>query len=169
MTRDERGLAPAQDPVLLEVDGLSKTFPARHGAKVYAVPDLSFSVRRGTTVGLVGESGSGKTTAGRSLLRLIEPSGGRILFDGVDLLRLSRRQMNRYRRDMQIIFQDPYSSLNPRLRVCDILGEALNTHGFPRGARRAHRHRPRAGGRAEIYRRRRAGLGAGCVGTGAGA
>ncbi|MBT9432872.1 ATP-binding cassette domain-containing protein [Candidatus Sodalis endolongispinus] len=119
-------MAPDQDPVLLEVDGLSKTFPTRHGAKVYAVQDLSFSVRRGTTVG-------------RSLLRLIEPSGGRILFDGVDLLRLSRRQMNRYRRDMQIIFQDPYSNLNPRLRVSDILGEALNTRGFPRGARLAQR------------------------------
>ncbi|AHF77391.1 Putative oligopeptide ABC transporter, ATPase component [Sodalis praecaptivus] len=139
MTRDEGGNTLAPQSVLLEVDGLYKTFPSRHGTHVYAVQDLSFSLRRGTTVGLVGESGSGKTTAGRSLLRLIEPSGGRVMFEGVDLLRLNRRQMNRYRREMQIIFQDPFSSLNPRLRVRDIIGEALNTRGFPRGARRALR------------------------------
>lgn len=131
--------SPTQQDILLQVDGLYKNFPTRQGGSVRAVQGLSFRLRRGTTVGLVGESGSGKTTAGRSLLRLIEPSGGRVLFEGVDLLSLTPRQMRPYRRQMQIIFQDPFSSLNPRLRVRDILGEALDTCGFARGAPRRAR------------------------------
>jgi peptide/nickel transport system ATP-binding protein len=123
---------------LLKVENLTKHFPARSGI-VKAVDGVSFEVRRGTIVGLVGESGSGKTTAGRCALRLIEPSSGRISFDGVDLTALSDRRMRDYRRRMQIVFQDPYSSLNPRLRVEDIIGEAIDTHGLARGAKRRER------------------------------
>ena len=101
---------------LLSVQGLTKRFPTRSGT-VKAVDGVSFDVKRGTIVGLVGESGSGKTTAGRCTLRLVEPNEGRIVFDGVDLRTLSERDMRAYRRRLQIIFQDPYSSLNPRLRV----------------------------------------------------
>ena len=104
-----------------------------------AVEDISFDVRRGTIVGLVGESGSGKTTAGRCVLRLVEPTAGRVVFDGVDLTTLSDRDMRAYRRRMQIVFQDPYSSLNPRLRVEDIIGEAIDTHDLARGAARRDR------------------------------
>jgi peptide/nickel transport system ATP-binding protein len=133
----------ARDPVtapdvLLSVEGLTKHFPAR-GGTVRAVEDVGFTVRRGTVVGLVGESGSGKTTVGRTILRLVEPSRGRAVFDGVDLFALPPKAMRAYRRRLQIIFQDPYSSLNPRLRVSDILGEAIDTHGLARGgARREH-------------------------------
>src|SRR5215203_380098 len=112
---------------LLSVQGLTKQFQTRNGT-VKAVDGVSFDVKRGTIVGLVGESGSGKTTAGRCTLRLIEPSAGRIVFDGVDLRTVSDREMRTYRRRLQIVFQDPYSSLNPRLRVEEIIGEAIDTH-----------------------------------------
>jgi oligopeptide/dipeptide ABC transporter ATP-binding protein len=125
------------DP-LLSVRDLAKHFPSRAGA-VRAVDGVSFDVRRGTIVGLVGESGSGKTTVGRCVLRLIEPSAGRLLFDGVDLLTLPERAMRGYRRRLQIVFQDPYSSLNPRLRVGEIIGEAIDTHRIARGAARRER------------------------------
>jgi peptide/nickel transport system ATP-binding protein len=124
---------------LLTVENLSKRFTLRNGKVVHAVEDVSFAVRRGTTTGLVGESGSGKTTAGRAILRLVEPSGGKAIFEGTDILALTPRQMRPYRQKLQIIFQDPYSSLNPRLRVDAIIGEALDTSGFPRGARRRER------------------------------
>ena len=124
---------------LLSVQGLTKHFPARGGRIVHAVEDVSFDVQRGSTVGLVGESGSGKTTAGRALLRLIEPSGGKALFDGVDLFSLSPRDMRAYRRKLQIVFQDPFSSLNPRMRIAGVIGEALDAAGYPRGKRRAER------------------------------
>lgn len=113
---------------LLEVRGLQKLFPAAGGAVVHAVEDVSFTIRKGTIVGLVGESGSGKTTVGRTLLRLVEPTGGQALFDGTDVFGLSKREMHAYRKRMQIVFQDPYSSLNPTMRVETILGEALVTH-----------------------------------------
>jgi peptide/nickel transport system ATP-binding protein len=109
--------------ILLSVRNLTKHFPGRGGA-VKAVDGVSFDVKRGTIVGLVGESGSGKTTVGRCILRLIEPSAGEVVFDQVDLRTLSDREMRRYRRRLQIVFQDPYSSLNPRLRVEDIIGDA---------------------------------------------
>ncbi|HEY4202125.1 MAG TPA: ABC transporter ATP-binding protein [Devosiaceae bacterium] len=128
----------AQEP-LLRVENLSKHFTIGNGRVVRAVEDVSFTVRRGTTTGLVGESGSGKTTAGRAILRLIEPSGGKAMFDGADLFALTPSQMRAYRQRLQIIFQDPYSSLNPRLRVDAIIGEALDARGFPRGARRRER------------------------------
>ncbi|RWM07072.1 ABC transporter ATP-binding protein [Mesorhizobium sp.] len=127
----------AQARPLLSVQGLTKHFPARGGRIVHAVEDVSFDIRRGSTVGLVGESGSGKTTAGRALLRLVEPTGGKALFDGVDLFSLSQREMRGYRQKLQIVFQDPFSSLNPRMRIGGIIGEALDAAGYARGKRRA--------------------------------
>ncbi|KQZ13109.1 peptide ABC transporter ATP-binding protein [Mesorhizobium sp. Root554] len=124
---------------LLSIQGLTKHFPARNDRIVHAVEDVSFDVKRGSTVGLVGESGSGKTTAGRAILRLIEPTGGKAIFDGVDLFSLSASDMRAYRRQLQIVFQDPFSSLNPRMRVAAILNEALDARGFPRGQARRDR------------------------------
>ena len=124
---------------LLEVKNLQKYFPIRKGifsrvvANVKAVQDISFKVSLGEVVGLVGESGSGKTTAGRSILRLIEPSAGEVKFDGVDITKLSKGRMREYRKKMQIIFQDPFASLNPRMTVGDIVGEALQIHRLARG------------------------------------
>jgi oligopeptide transport system ATP-binding protein len=118
---------------LLDVRHLSKEFSRRKGlfgaaSVVRAVDDVSFSIDKGETFGLVGESGSGKTTTGRCILRLIEPTQGEVLFDGRDVLRLSRGDLRRARRDMQIVFQDPYSSLNPRMRVDEIVEEPLVIH-----------------------------------------
>ncbi len=127
----------AQDAPLVEVEGLRKYFPIREGlvmsrvvGQVRAVEDVSFTIRRGQVLALVGESGSGKSTTGRALLRLIEPDAGRIRFDGVDLLGLTRKELRGFRRRMQIIFQDPYASLNPHLRVADMLDEALVIHAL---------------------------------------
>jgi len=130
---------PRQAKPLLSVQNLVKHFPARNGRIVHAVEDVSFDVKRGSTVGLVGESGSGKTTAGRAILRLVEPTSGKAIFDGVDLFSLSPREMRGYRQRLQIVFQDPFSSLNPRMRISAILGEALDARGFPRGKARADR------------------------------
>jgi len=119
---------------LLEVENLKKHFPIRIGlwgrirGHVKAVDGVSFRIWPGETLGVVGESGCGKTTLGRMLLRLIEATEGRICFDSVDLLRLSKKDMRIQRRKMQIIFQDPYSSLNPRMTVGGIIGEALKIH-----------------------------------------
>jgi len=118
---------------LLEVRHLSKEFSRRGGlfgraSTVTAVDDVSFSIERGETFGLVGESGSGKTTTGRCILRLVEPTSGEIVFDGRDVRGLSRRELRPARRDMQIVFQDPYSSLNPRMRVDAIVEEPLIIH-----------------------------------------
>ncbi|SDG61609.1 ABC transporter ATP-binding protein [Pelagibacterium luteolum] len=124
---------------LLTVDGLVKRFTGRGGKTVHAVEDVSFTIKRGTTVGLVGESGSGKTTAGRTLLRLIEPTGGKAVFDGTDIFALSDKDMRAFRQRMQIIFQDPFSSLNPRMRVEAIIGEALDACGYPKGQQRKDR------------------------------
>ncbi len=123
---------------LLEVRGLKKYFGAKQ-LPVRAVDDVSFSIGAGETLGLVGESGSGKSTIGRSILKLIEPTAGEILYKGVDLSGFSQRKMRPYRRHMQIIFQDPYASLNPRMRVADIIGEALDVHKLASGARRGER------------------------------
>jgi peptide/nickel transport system ATP-binding protein/oligopeptide transport system ATP-binding protein len=119
---------------LLVVDGLVRHFPIRHDlfgrptTLVRAVDGVTFSVQAGTTLGLVGESGCGKTTLGRCITRLDEPDAGRIDFDGTDILELGRRDMRRLRRDMQTVFQDPYSSLNPRRRVGDAIAEAFTIH-----------------------------------------
>jgi oligopeptide transport system ATP-binding protein len=119
---------------LLNVKDLKKHFPIIKGVLsktvgyVYAVDGVSFVVNPGETVGLVGESGCGKTTVGRCLIRLYDPTSGRIAFQGVDMTELSHSELIRLRTQMQIIFQDPYSSLNPRMRVRDIIGEALRVH-----------------------------------------
>lgn len=113
---------------LVEIKNLTKHFPASQGQVVRAVDDVSFNIQKGETFGLVGESGCGKTTVGRCLLRLIEPTSGEIRFDGQDLLKLSKGEMRTLRRRLQIVFQDPYSSLNPRMKVGDIIGEPLIVH-----------------------------------------
>ena len=127
-----------QTAPLIEVKGLKKYFGTGE-RPVRAVDDVSFAIRAGETLGLVGESGSGKSTIGRSVLKLVEPSAGAIRFEGVDLVPLSQRAMRPYRRSLQIIFQDPYASLNPRRRVGDTLAEALATHGLHPGPARAAR------------------------------
>jgi oligopeptide/dipeptide ABC transporter ATP-binding protein len=128
---------------LIEVKRLRKYFPAGGGILgagrevVKAVDDVSFTIRRGETFGLVGESGCGKTTTGRCILRLVEPTEGEVWFDGQDMLSLKGEELRRLRRDMQIIFQDPYSSLNPRMRVGEIIAEPLAIHrAGNRGERR---------------------------------
>lgn len=119
---------------LLEVDSLRVHLPLRNISpfrlkqSIKAVDGISFSIARGEIVGVVGESGSGKTTLGRSLLRLVTPSSGRIRFKGTDLTDLSSKEMYSFRRQMQMVFQDPYSSLNPRLTVAEIVGDPLSIH-----------------------------------------
>ena len=115
---------------LVQIENLKKHFPASGGQSVRAVDGVSFNIERGETLGLVGESGCGKTTVGRCLLRLIEPTSGDIKFDGQDLLSLGKSEMRALRRRMQIVFQDPYSSLNPRMKVGDIIGEPLIVHSI---------------------------------------
>jgi oligopeptide/dipeptide ABC transporter ATP-binding protein len=123
---------------LLVVNNLTKYFPVRSGllqrvsAWVQAVDKVSFSVKKGETLGMVGESGCGKTTVGRSILRLIEPTSGEVKFDGKDILKMSSGGMKPLRRDMQIIFQDPYASLNPRMPIGESVMEGLNIHGIGR-------------------------------------
>ena len=130
----------SDQPILLEVKNLRTWFPIRRGilqrtvGHVKAVDDVSFFVRRGETLGLVGESGCGKTTVGRTILRLIANSGGEVRFDGKDVLGAGALDMRRLRREMQIIFQDPGGSLNPRMRVGRIIGEPLEVHGLTSSA-----------------------------------
>jgi peptide/nickel transport system ATP-binding protein len=135
---------------LLEIRNLTKVFP--HGespfggksrGEVRAVDDVSLDLHAGETVGLVGESGSGKSTLGRLILRLIEPTAGAVRFEGRDLLAASRGEMRGLRRDLQIIFQDPFASLDPRFRVQDIIAEPLIIHGDSSGD-------PRLSGRAQL-------------------
>lgn len=113
---------------LVEIKDLKKYFPASQNQVVRAVDGVSFAIRRGETLGLVGESGCGKTTVGRGVLRLVEPTSGEIRFDGQDLMKLGRGEMRALRRRMQIIFQDPYSSLDPRMKVGSIIAEPLEIH-----------------------------------------
>jgi len=122
-------------PSVLEVQDLKTYFPVRKGllrrtvGQVHAVDGVSFAIGAGETLGLVGESGCGKTTVGRTVLRLIEPTAGVIRLGGRDITRLPRAELRPLRREMQIIFQDPFSSLNPRMRAGDIVGEPLKVHG----------------------------------------
>jgi oligopeptide/dipeptide ABC transporter ATP-binding protein len=131
-------MSVAAEP-LLAVDRLCKYFPVRRGVFarvkqwVKAVDDVSFTINKGETLGLVGESGCGKTTVGRTLLRLIPATSGTVTFDGRSLLSLDRGQLRSLRRRMQIIFQDPYGSLNPRMTVGSTVGEPLRIHGLKRG------------------------------------
>ncbi|ADO77590.1 ABC transporter ATP-binding protein [Halanaerobium praevalens] len=119
---------------LLEVKNLKKYFPVKAGifkktvAHVKAVDDISFAVKEGETLGLVGESGCGKSTTGRTILRLLEATAGEVVFEGKNVMDLDKKSMRAIRRDMQIIFQDPYASLNPRMTVADIVGEPLDIH-----------------------------------------
>jgi oligopeptide transport system ATP-binding protein len=121
---------------LLEVQNLKVHFPVKHGvfsrvrAHVKAVDAVSFSLAPGETLGLVGESGCGKTTLGRAIVRLIEPTAGRVLFEGEDIAKMSNGELRARRRKFQMIFQDPFGSLNPRMTVEDIIGEALDIHGL---------------------------------------
>jgi len=133
---------PSVDGALVQVRHLKKYFPVKKGlfsriiGHVRAVDDISFTVGRQETLGLVGESGCGKTTAGRTILRLLEPTAGEVIFEGRPVFALRRKALRRVRRNMQIIFQDPYGSLNPRMTVANIVGEALGVHGIARGAAR---------------------------------
>jgi oligopeptide/dipeptide ABC transporter ATP-binding protein len=106
---------------------------SRRMGEVKAVDGVSLAVEEGETLGLVGESGCGKSTLGRSILRLVEPTGGEVIFNEKEILRLSHREMREMRKQMQIIFQDPYSSLNPRMRVGEIVGEGMEIHGLATG------------------------------------
>jgi oligopeptide/dipeptide ABC transporter ATP-binding protein len=132
---------PAAGNLLLEVQNLKKYFPVRGGllqrvvAQVKAVDDVSFYVRNGETLGLVGESGCGKTTVGRTVLRLVPPTAGHVIFEGQDLFKLGARALKHTRRDIQIIFQDPYSSLDPRVPIGESVGEGLTIHGVSKAER----------------------------------
>jgi peptide/nickel transport system ATP-binding protein len=141
IARPETAAGPGHNRApVLEVVNLKKHFPVKKGilrrtvGQVYAVDDVTFSIGEGETLGLVGESGCGKSTVARTVLRLIEPTDGAIRLDGHDVTRLGKSDMRPYRRQMQIIFQDPFSSLNPRMSAGDIVGEPLLVHGIARGA-----------------------------------
>ncbi|TAJ25391.1 MAG: dipeptide ABC transporter ATP-binding protein [Reyranella sp.] len=127
-------MAKPNTPVI-EIKDLKKHFPVKKGllrrtvGHVYAVDGISFSIGAGETLGLVGESGCGKTTAGRAVLRLVEPTSGSIKVEGTEITKMSKAELRPYRRQMQIIFQDPFSSLNPRMTAGDIVGEPLLVHG----------------------------------------
>jgi oligopeptide transport system ATP-binding protein len=127
---------------LLEVRNLTKYFPikgdlfSREVTRIHAVDDVSFNLDRGETLGLVGESGCGKSTTGRSILRLVEPDSGDIVFDGKRVTTLGKRSLRQLRRDMQIIFQDPYASLDPRMTVGSIVGEGIVIHNLASTARK---------------------------------
>src|SRR5215218_9644791 len=128
-------MSPAANTPVLEVKDLKKHFPVRKGllrrtvGHVYAVDGISFTIGVGETLGLVGESGCGKTTAGRAVMRLVEPTSGSVEVGGTEITGLSKSDLRPYRRQMQIIFQDPFSSLNPRMTAGDIVGEPLLVHG----------------------------------------
>src|SRR5438270_806394 len=141
-TTAQRPTVVSEPDYLLRVRGLRKHFPVRRGflqrtiGYIKAVDGVDMEVRQGETLGLVGESGCGKSTLGRSVLRLIEPSEGTIEFDGKDITHIRTRAMKAVRADMQMIFQDPIGSLNPRMSVGDIVGEGLLVHGIRRRRQR---------------------------------
>ncbi len=128
--------SPQPKPVLLEVRNLKKHFPIARGVfrrvvgQVYAVDGVTFDIREGETLGMVGESGCGKSTTGRSVLQLLEPTAGEVIFKGQELTKLKPGELRKMRRHMQMIFQDPYASLNPRMTVGSIIGEPLEIHNI---------------------------------------
>ena len=134
-----------ENGILLRVENLKKYFPItrgvfqRHVGDIKAVDGINFFVRQGETLGLVGESGCGKSTTGRTILQLYRPTDGRVYFEGQDLTQLKGEQLRRMRRQMQMIFQDPYASLNPRMTVGSIIGEPLEVHGLARGKEKRER------------------------------
>ncbi len=134
-----------KEDIILDVVGLSKYFPVKSGllsrqsTVVKAVDNVNFQIKKGETLGLVGESGCGKTTTGRTIIKLYKPTAGRIIFDGEDITEFSGKKMNDVRKNMQMIFQDPYASLNPRMTVGDIIGESIDIHGLFRGKDRKDR------------------------------
>ena len=133
---------PFDPEAVLEVRHLRKTFPIKKTLmgkvtkELVAVDDISFKLMPGETLGIVGESGCGKTTAGRAILKLHQPTGGQIIFDGHDITHLDSKQMRQFRKQMQIIFQDPYSSLDPRFTVKSIIEAPLENAGVPKAKRR---------------------------------
>lgn len=136
---------PLDENIMLEVRDLSKYFPVKSGifnrkdSVVKAVDKISFKIEKGKTLGLVGESGCGKTTAGRTIIKLYKPTDGTILFDGNDITNYDQQKMEPVRREIQMIFQDPYASLNPRMTVGDIIGESIDIHGLAKGKARKER------------------------------
>ena len=158
----EQAIASNGRKKLIEVEHLTKFFPVRRGvlqrvhAWVQAVDDVSFHILEGETLGLVGESGCGKTTVGRTMLRLLEPTSGRVTFDGVEIFRLKGGELKSMRRNMQIIFQDPYSSLDPRMPVGESVAEGLRIHriGTPVERRRLVQDMLRKVGLEEYHARR---------------
>ena len=135
----------AEKQPLLEIKNLKKHFEIRKGllnnkiSYLKAVDDVSFTINKGETLGLVGESGCGKTTTGRTILKLYEPTSGQIIYDGKDIAKLNHREMIPYRKKMQMIFQDPYASLDARMTVGDIIGEAIDIHKLATGRERMDR------------------------------
>ncbi|WP_243149791.1 ABC transporter ATP-binding protein [Thermaerobacter sp. PB12/4term] len=124
---------PAEERPLLELRNVKRYFEVGRGAVLKAVDGVSFSLRRGEVLGLVGESGCGKSTVGRTVVRLYDPTEGQVLFDGQDVHKLAGKDLMQFRRRAQMIFQDPYASLNPRMLVSEIIGEALDLHGMVKG------------------------------------
>jgi oligopeptide transport system ATP-binding protein len=136
---------PTENEILVRVEHLKKYFPITRGVfqrkvgDIKAVDDISFFVRRGETLGLVGESGCGKTTTGRVILQLYRPTSGHVYFEGQDLTKMKGEQLRHMRRKMQMIFQDPYASLNPRMTVGSIIGEPLEVHNIAKGKEKRER------------------------------
>jgi oligopeptide transport system ATP-binding protein len=130
---------------LIEVQGLKKYFTKETGLfkkntqYIKAVDNVSFTIQKGETLGLVGESGCGKSTTGRTLIKLYNPTDGKIIFDGQDITKLKEKDMRPYRKRMQMIFQDPYASLNSRMTIADIIGEAIDTHNIAKGSEKTDR------------------------------
>src|SRR5699024_8949642 len=129
----------ADEEVILEIINLKKHFDVTEGVfkgerqYLKAVDGINLSIKKGETLGIVGESGCGKSTTGNLIMNMLEPTEGKVIFDGVELNKLSKREMREKRKDIQMIFQDPFSSLNPRMKVFDIVAEPLITHSVARG------------------------------------